>query len=279
MLIPLSKAKSFEGSMESYKHASSSNRCEMGFSIYLPPQAKSRKVPALYWLSGLTCTDENFTVKAGAQKWAAENGLALVVCDTSPRGEHVASGDAYDLGKGAGFYLNATQEPWAQNYKMYDYVVKELPSVIEEFFPIVPDRRSISGHSMGGHGALMIGLREAGRYTSVSAFAPIVAPSQVPWGIKAFESYLGKNKSDWERYDSCSLVAKSPRKDVLLVDQGTSDKFLNDQLKPELFEKACKESGQKLELRLQAGYDHSYFFISTFIKDHIEFHAKRLNGF
>lgn len=279
MLSLQSKTKAFDGTVEYYKHESKVNQCEMGFAVFLPPQARSKKVPALYWLSGLTCTEDNFTVKAGAQRWAAENGIALIAPDTSPRGDKVAKGDSYDLGLGAGFYLNATQEPWASHYQMYDYVVKELPQIVQANFAIVPERKSISGHSMGGHGALVIGLREPSCYTSVSAFAPIVAPSQVPWGTKAFAHYLGNEKSSWEAYDASFLVKKSPRTDTVLIDQGLDDKFLKEQLKPELFESACKEAGQKLELRRQPGYDHSYFFISTFIKDHIEFHAKRLNGF
>jgi S-formylglutathione hydrolase len=216
--------------------------------------------------------------KAGAQQWAAEQGIAICFPDTSPRGEGVADDDAYDLGKGAGFYLNATQDPWAKHYRMWDYIADELPALLAAEFAIDPDRQSITGHSMGGHGALTLHLKHPDRYRSCSAFAPIVAPMQVPWGKKAFSAYLGKDRSAWAQYDACALVRKQASKAHILIDQGMADNFLEDQLRPELFEAVCAESGQSLRLRRQAGYDHSYYFISTFMDDHIAHHAKALAG-
>ena len=250
----------------------------MRFGVFLPPRAEAHAVPVLYWLSGLTCTEENFIVKAGAQRVAAELGLAIVVPDTSPRGLQIpGEAESYDFGLGAGFYVDATRAPWSRGYRMYSYVAAELPGVIEKSFPVEPTRAGIFGHSMGGHGALTIALRNPDQYRSLSAFAPISAPTQVPWGKKAFTGYLGEDVSAWEKYDACELLAAGRRfPDTIFVDQGTSDKFLRDQLKPELLESACKAAGQGLELRMHAGYDHGYFFIQSFIADHVAWHAARL---
>lgn len=272
----LSSSKVFGGWHKQYSHPSSTLGCTMRFAVYLPPQAASgAKVPALYWLSGLTCTDENFMQKAGPFRAAAELGIALIAPDTSPRGEGVADDEAYDLGQGAGFYVNATEAPWSRHYHMYDYVVKELPELIESVFPI-SSVRSISGHSMGGHGALMIALRNPERYRSVSAFSPITNPVNCPWGQKAFTAYLGKDTAKWSDYDSSLLMKKSTEHVPAKVDQGEADNFLNEQLKPELLEAAAKESGYPLELNRHDGYDHSYYFISSFIEDHLHFHAQHL---
>ncbi|PZQ31694.1 MAG: S-formylglutathione hydrolase [Stenotrophomonas acidaminiphila] len=261
------------GWQDVHEHASSSLGCTMRFAIYLPPQAETQKLPVLYWLSGLTCTEQNFITKAGAQRYAAEHGVILVAPDTSPRGDDVADADGYDLGKGAGFYVNATQAPWAAHYRMYDYLVDELPALIEANFPVT-DARGISGHSMGGHGALTIALKNPGRYRSVSAFSPIVAPSQVPWGEKAFGAYLGEDRAAWKAYDTVALIADAQERLPLLVDQGDADEFLNTQLKPTLLQAAADAAGHPLTLRLQPGYDHSYYFIASFIGEHIEHHAK-----
>ena len=265
----------FGGSQEVWKHTSDVLGCEMNVGVYLPPDADRGPLPVLYWLSGLTCTEQNFITKAGAQRYAAEHNLILVAPDTSPRGEDVADDDGYDLGKGAGFYINATREPWAPHYRMYDYIVEELPKLIEEHFDTT-DRRSIFGHSMGGHGALMIALRNPGMYQSVSAFAPIVAPTQVPWGHKAFSNYLGEDREAWKAWDTCELIANAQEKLTLLIDQGDADNFLEGQLRPELIEQACKQASHPLELRMQPGYDHSYYFISSFVGDHIAHHAAAL---
>lgn len=268
----------FGGSHEVWTHESRSCGCQMRFAIYLPPQAANQKVPLLYWLSGLTCTDENFATKAGAQRVAAELGIAIVMPDTSPRGLDLPGEDeSYDFGSGAGFYLNATEAPWAGHYNMYQYVVAELPALINEKFPVDGNRISISGHSMGGHGALIIALKNPAVYRSVSAFAPIVAPSQVPWGKKAFSGYLGDGQENWRQYDATELVRQTQLPGEILIDQGASDDFLEEQLQPQLFAAACGESGQKLQLRMQRGYDHSYFFIATFIEDHLRFHAVALD--
>jgi S-formylglutathione hydrolase len=229
----------------------------------------------LYWLSGLTCSEQNFITKAGAQRYAAEHGIILVAPDSSPRGDDVADDDAYDLGQGAGFYVNATREPWAKHYSMYDYIVEELPAWVEAD-PAASDARAISGHSMGGHGALVIALRNPGRYRSVSAFSPIVAPSRVPWGEKAFTAYLGEDREAWKQWDATELVQSAREKLPLLVDQGDADEFLAGQLKPELLRAACEAAGHPLELRMQPGYDHSYYFISSFIGEHIAHHARAL---
>ena len=233
-------------------------------------------MPVLYWLSGLTCTEQNFITKAGAQQYAAQHNLILVAPDTSPRGDGVANDDAYDLGQGAGFYLNATQQPWAAHYRMEDYVVDELPALIEAHFP-ANDLRGISGHSMGGHGALTLALRHPGCYRSVSAFSPIVAPSQVPWGQKAFAAYLGPDEALWQQHDAVALIANAQERLTLLVDQGDADDFLAGQLKPELLWKACAAVQHPLKLRMQQGYDHSYYFIASFIGDHIAHHAAAMS--
>lgn len=280
----------FAGEQKQFSHYSKTLKCEMRFAIYLPPQALSAdsdsasqsnsKVPVLYWLSGLTCTDENFMQKAGALRMAAKMGIAIVAPDTSPRGEGVADDPegAYDLGLGAGFYVNATQAPWSDHYHMYDYVVDELPSLIEANFP-VSNKRSISGHSMGGHGALMISLKNPERYVSASAFSPISNPSDCPWGVKAFSAYLGDDQSTWPQYDTCALMAqaKSTGQQVpSLVDQGTADNFLEEQLKPDSLKQAAIESDYPLILNMELGYDHSYYFISSFIEQHLKFHAEHL---
>ncbi len=266
----------FGGWQDVYEHASRTLGCTMRFAVYLPPQAGTQKLPVLYWLSGLTCTEQNFITKAGAQRYAAEHGVILVALDTSPRGDDVADADGYDLGKGAGFYVNATQAPWAAHYRMYDYVVHEVPALIEANFPAT-DARAISGHSMGGHGALTVALKNPGRYRSVSAFSPIVAPSQVPWGEKAFGAYLGSDRDAWKHYDAVALIRDASERLPLLVDQGDADEFLNVQLKPELLQAAADAAGHPLTLRLQPGYDHSYYFIASFIGDHVAHHAKALH--
>ena len=265
----------FGGHQQVWQHDSATLGCSMRFAVYLPPQAQQQKCPTLYWLSGLTCNEQNFITKAGAQRYAAEHGVVIVAPDTSPRGEHVANDAGYDLGQGAGFYLNATQAPWAEHFRMYDYIVDELPTLIEATFPAT-DARGIAGHSMGGHGALMIALKNPGRYRSVSAFSPIVAPSQIPWGEKAFHAYLGDDRETWRQWDSCALIANAAERLPLLVDQGDADEFLVGQLKPELLQQACEKTGHPLTLRMQPGYDHSYYFIASFIGDHITHHAGAL---
>ena len=267
----------FGGWQDVYRHESETLACGTNFAVYLPPQAQTQKLPVLYWLSGLTCTEQNFITKAGAQRYAAEHGVILVAPDTSPRGEDVADTDGYDLGKGAGFYVNATQPPWSKHYRMYDYVVSELPTLIEANFPTT-EARAISGHSMGGHGALIVALKNPGRYRSVSAFSPIVAPMQAPWGEKAFTAYLGEDREAWQAWDATALVAGASERLPLLVDQGDADEFLAGQLKPELLQAACEAADHPLELRLQPGYDHSYYFIESFIGEHIAHHAKALKA-
>lgn len=266
----------FGGSQEVWKHASTSTGTEMKVGVYLPPAAlEGRKCPVLYWLSGLTCTEQNFITKAGAQQYAAEHGLILVAPDTSPRGEGVANDEAYDLGQGAGFYLNATQKPWAPHFRMEDYVVEELPQLIEQHFP-ASDVRGIFGHSMGGHGALTLALRHPGRYRSVSAFSPIVAPASVPWGRKALAAYLGDDQETWKAHDTVELIASCTERLPLLVDQGEADEFLAEQLRPELLRAACEKAGHPLTLNMRPGYDHSYYFIASFMGEHIAHHAKAL---
>ena len=267
----------FGGWQDVYRHRSEVLGCDMTVGVYLPPQVEQGPCPVLYWLSGLTCTEQNFITKAGAQRYAAEHGIILVAPDTSPRGEDVADAEGYDLGKGAGFYVNATQAPWASHYRMYDYIVDELPAWVEAD-PMASDRRAISGHSMGGHGALTIALKNPGRYRSVSAFSPIVAPTQVPWGQKAFAAYLGDDRETWKAWDTVELVRQAREPLPLLVDQGDADEFLQGQLKPELLQAAAAEAGHPLTLRLQPGYDHSYYFIASFIGDHIAHHAVALKG-
>ncbi len=266
----------FGGQQLRCRHTSSSLKCAMTFSIFLPPQYEQQaELPVLYWLSGLTCTDENFTHKAGAQRIAAELGLILVMPDTSPRGEGVPNDEGYDLGQGAGFYVNATQAPWSEHFKMFDYVAEELPSVIKANFKAGP-KQSISGHSMGGHGAIMMALRHPLRYASVSAFAPIVNPADVPWGRKAFTAYLGSDESAWMAYDSCALLSSSGHKLPMLIDQGEADGFMPEQLQPQAFADIAKSHNWPITVRLQPGYDHSYYFIATFIEDHLRFHAQHL---
>ena len=265
----------FGGWQDVYQHASTVLDCTMRFAIYLPPKAAHGPVPALYWLSGLTCSEQNFIQKAGAQRYAAEHGIALVCPDTSPRGDGVVNADGNDLGQGAGFYVDATQVPWAEHYRMHEYVVHELPALVEANFP-VSGRRAISGHSMGGHGALTCALRNPGRYRSVSAFAPIVAPSQVPWGQRAFTAYLGEDREAWKQYDATELVKAASERLPILIDQGDADEFLEAQLRPWLLQAAADSAGYPVYLRVQPGYDHSYYFIASFIGEHIAHHAKAL---
>ncbi|MBD2019069.1 S-formylglutathione hydrolase [Leptolyngbya sp. FACHB-36] len=275
----------FDGTVGFYSHASTACNGEMKFAVYLPPQAQAEPVPVLYFLSGLTCTEENFMVKAGAQQFAAKHGLILVAPDTSPRQAGISGeADDWDFGTGAGFYVNATQEPWRSHYRMYSYVTEELPALIAEHFPAQPSRQGIFGHSMGGHGALVCALRQPDRYQSVSAFAPIAAPMRSPWGQKAFTNYLGADQETWKAYDASELVLATLRDRAaalkenrpILIDQGAADSFLDSQLMPHVFEQACAKVGQPLTLRMQQGYDHSYYFIATFIEDHIRHHAAAL---
>jgi S-formylglutathione hydrolase len=272
--------KCFGGEQKQYTHNSSSLNCDMRFSVFLPPQAVTEKVPVLYWLSGLTCTDENFVQKAGAQRYAAEAGIAIVCPDTSPRGNDVPDDPdaAYDFGLGAGFYVNATQAPWNKHYQMYDYITQELPALINSQLPIDTERQSISGHSMGGHGALSIALKNPQAYRSVSAFAPIVSPVNCPWGQKALSNYLGNNENAWFEYDTCELIKTAPSHTPMLIDQGGADQFLEEQLQPERLQQASQRASYELELNLREGYDHSYFFIASYIESHIKFHAKHLFG-
>ena len=273
----LSEQACFGGVQGFYRHASTSCAGPMRFAVYQPPQAVQGKCPVLYYLAGLTCTEETATIKAGAQRLAAQFGLVLVMPDTSPRdtGIEAATGD-WEFGEGAGFYVDATQAPYAERFNMHRYVVEELPALVARHFPIDLERSGIFGHSMGGHGALTIALRHPERYRSVSAFAPIVAPSQVPWGRKALPKYLGEDRAAWADYDACELVRRQTFAGTILIDQGEADKFLEAQLKPELFDQACAEAGQPLLLRRHPGYDHSYWFISTFMEDHLRHHAKAL---
>ncbi len=272
--------KEFGGLLNRYTHQSDSLDCEMVFSVYLPPQAETKNVPALYWLSGLTCTDDNVRTKAGAQRYAAEYGIALIFPDTSPRGDDVADeADRYDLGKGAGFYVNATQSPWDKHYKMYDYISKELPKILEADLPLIPGVKSISGHSMGGHGALICALKNPDSYRSVSAFSPICNPVNCDWGKGCFGAYLGSDQTKWQEYDATVLVEarESEKFNDILIDQGLADEFYEEgQLLPEHFEKACQQAGQPVTLRMHEGYDHSYHFIATFIGEHIAYHAESL---
>jgi len=274
----LSEHACWSGTQRFFQHDSSECAGPMRLAVYEPPQAKAGPVPVLYYLAGLTCTEETFPIKAGAQRLAAEHGLMLVAPDTSPREPRLRGDDAsWDFGLAAGFYVDATQAPWSAHYRMYSYVTRELPALLaREFEAADTSRQSIMGHSMGGHGALVCALRNPGQYRSVSAFAPIVAPSQVPWGHKAFSNYLGANRGDWLAYDATHQVQQAPRMDTILIDQGLGDKFLTEQLRPELFEDACQWSGQPLQLRRHAEYDHGYYFIQTFMPDHIAFHAASL---
>lgn len=272
--------KEFGGYLNRYTHDSESCHCEMTFSVYLPPQAASGDVPALYWLSGLTCNDDNARVKAGAQRYAAEHGIAIIFPDTSPRGDDVTDEvDRYDLGKGAGFYLNATQAPWAKHYQMYDYITQELPALLEKNLPLIAGVKSVSGHSMGGHGALICALKNPDAYKSVSAFSPICNPINCAWGQGCFDAYLGDDTNLWQAYDATALVDAGAKVSDILIDQGTADEFYDEkQLLPENFKAACEIEGQPLTLRMQEGYDHSYHFIASFIGDHIAYHAKALKN-
>lgn len=274
----IAENKSFGGRQLRFSHTAETLGCDMNFSVYLPPAAETGRVPVLYWLSGLTCTDENFVQKAGAQQYAAAHGVAIVAPDTSPRGEGVPDDPegAYDFGLGAGFYVNATQAPWSRHYHMYDYVVEELPALVTAQLPLDGDRAGIFGHSMGGHGAMTIALKNPVRYRSVSAFAPICSPLNCPWGHKALSNYIGQDQQAWKQYDSTELVRSVERHLPILVDQGEADNFLDEQLKPELLQQASTEADYPMTIRRQPGYDHSYFFIATFIGDHIDFHAQNL---
>ncbi|OPH39590.1 S-formylglutathione hydrolase [Moraxella equi] len=265
----------FNGEQQIWQHFSDCLNCEMTFAIYLPDTATNQKLPVLYWLSGLTCTEQNFITKSGFARYADEHNVIVVAPDTSPRGENVADDDAYDLGQGAGFYVNAKEEPWAKHYQMYDYIVKELPALINGHFP-TNGKQSIFGHSMGGHGALMIAFKNSDVYQSVSAFSPIVAPSTVAWGQKAFSAYLGDDKNAWQDYDSVALLEKHRPNLPILIEQGDKDQFLTEQLKPELFCQMADKLGVVYQFNLRAGYDHSYYFIASFIGEHIAFHAKYL---
>ena len=273
----LEEHRCYEGRQQRWRHDSSTLNCAMTFSIFLPPLRDETPPPVLYWLSGLTCNDENFTTKAGAQRIAAELGLVLVMPDTSPRGDDVADDSGWDLGKGAGFYLNASQAPWSAHFQMYDYLRDELPQLIRSQFH-VSERCAISGHSMGGHGALIMALKNPGRFTSVSAFAPIVNPTQVPRGQKAFTAYLGADESTWQAWDSCALMQASQPGDAIptLIDQGDNDTFLALQLQPAVLAECARQKAWPLTLRIQPGYDHSYYFIASFIEDHLRFHARYL---
>ena len=273
----LASHAAFGGVVSFHQHDSAEVRAPMRFAVFTPPHARGRAVPVLYYLAGLTCTEETFMIKAGAQRVAAELGIMLVAPDTSPRSPRLAGDDSsWDFGLGAGFYVDATRAPWSAHYRMFSYVTEELPAVIAGAFPARADRASIFGHSMGGHGALVAALRKPERYRSVSAFAPICAPAQVPWGEKAFAGYLGEERGAWAEYDASALLARRARGDSILVDQGTADKFLQEQLRPELLAAAARASGQALELRMREGYDHGYFFIASFIEEHLRFHAGRL---
>ncbi len=276
----ISSNQCFGGTQGIYAHESATTGTPMRFAVYQPPQAKNGPTPAVWYLSGLTCTEENFTFKAGAQRVAAQLGLTLIAPDTSPRGAGVAGeDDSYDLGSGAGFYVDATQASWAKNYQMYSYITQELPALVAKHFAVDMSKQGITGHSMGGHGALTIGLRNPQQYRSISAFSPICAPSQCPWGQKALGAYLGNNQDDWQQYDATALMQNGYLSDAaILIDQGESDEFLTEQLHPHLFAEACKVRGQALELRMQAGYDHSYYFIASFIEDHLKHHSAVLTA-
>jgi S-formylglutathione hydrolase len=275
----VSEYKSFGGKLGFYSHSSSTCNGEMRFAVYQPPQATQKPVPVLYFLSGLTCTEETFMAKSGVQKYAAKYGLMVVAPDTSPRNTGIpGEDDDWEFGTGAGFYVDAIVEPWASHYRMYSYVVHELPSLIAQHFPVQPEQQGIFGHSMGGHGAIVCAIRNPQQYKSVSAFAPIAAPMRCPWGEKAFSRYLGEEKESWRAYDASELVRQLGYHSSILIDQGTADKFLKEQLLPQVFEQACAAVNQPLNLRYQEGYDHSYYFIASFIEDHIRHHADLLGA-
>lgn len=277
-LKEISSNKCFGGTQFVYEHASVETGTPMRFGVFVPPQAASQKVPALFWLSGLTCTEENFVVKAGAQRVAAELGVIIIAPDTSPRGlGYPGEDDSYDFGSGAGFYLDATEAPWHKGYRMYSYICEELHALVTANFAVDANKIGIFGHSMGGHGALTIGIRNPEKFHSISAFAPICAPTQVPWGEKVFTNYLGQDRASWQAYDATSLVESHGwNGPALLVEQGTADQFLADQLKPELLKAACEKAGVNIDLRMRDGYDHSYFFMASFMEDHVRFHAGHL---
>jgi S-formylglutathione hydrolase len=279
-LETISQHRCFDGVVGFYRHAATSTACPMRFAVFAPPQAQTRRVPVLYYLAGLTCTEETFMIKAGAQRVAAQLGLLLVAPDTSPRGASLpGDSESWDFGVGAGFYLDATLEPWSRHYRMYSYVTEELPAIIEASFPVDRARQGIFGHSMGGHGALTLGLKNPDRYRSISAFAPIAAPMRAPWGRKAFSRYLGPDEAAWRQYDATELMLELPGardRAEILIDQGLADQFLTEQLYPDAFAAACRKVGQALTLRRHAGYDHGYYFISSFIEDHLRHHARLL---
>jgi S-formylglutathione hydrolase len=278
-LETISEQQCFGGTQGFYAHASQATGTPMRFALFLPPAARRRPVPVLYFLAGLTCTEETATIKAGAQQHAARLGLALVMPDTSPRGAGIEGEDVdWDFGTGAGFYLDAMREPWSAHYNMYHYVTDELRSLVEASFPVDNERTGIFGHSMGGHGALTIALKNPYHYSSVSAFAPICAPMRCPWGEKAFTGYLGEDRDDWKAYDACELVSERPIDAHILIDQGQNDQFLAEQLHPLLFQDACRAVGQSMTLRMHAGYDHSYYFIASFMADHLAHHAEALGA-
>lgn len=275
----IEQIKESGGWLNRYQHESQTCQCTMTFSVYLPPAAATQKVPTVYWLSGLTCTDDNARTKAGAQRYAAELGIALVFPDTSPRGDAVPDEpDRYDLGKGAGFYVNATEAPWSTHYQMYDYVTSELPALVEANLPLLPGIKSISGHSMGGHGAIICALKEDGAYRSVSAFAPICHPSIAPWGEGCFSTYLGDDRQTWSAYDATELVKSGSALIPVLINQGTDDEFLAEQLFPQDLQAAYEARGGNITLRMRPGYDHSYHFIASFIGEHLAYHAKALKN-
>lgn len=273
-----SRWASHGGQLSVHTHNSAVCNCNMRFAVYAPPQANVRKVPVLWYLSGLTCSWANVMEKSGVQAAAAKHGIMVVAADTSPRGDDVADDEAYDLGQGAGFYLTATESPWSTHYKMDEYLTEELPQIINDNFAADLSAQGITGHSMGGHGAITLHLKHPDRYRSVSAFSPITSPSQVPWGQKAFASYLGDNKQSWLDYDATALVERQPSTAKLLIDTGTADQFLEEQLKPDVFINACKTASQSVNYRMQPGYDHSYYFVASFIGDHMEHHASILNS-
>jgi S-formylglutathione hydrolase len=268
----------FDGTQRYLAHESKECRTEMKFSVFVPPQARKSPVPVLYYLAGLTCNEETFMIKAGAQRLAAEHGIMLVAPDTSPRVRLTGDDASWDFGLAAGFYVDATAAPWSAHYRMYSYVTSELPALISEHFPALANAQSIFGHSMGGHGALVCALRNPERYRSVSAFAPISAPMRCPWGQKAFGGYLGTDRTQWAQYDASELVSRQPFHSPILIDQGTADKFLQEQLRPELFSEACAKAGQSLDLHMRPGYDHGYYFIQTFMADHLAWHAAALSA-
>jgi S-formylglutathione hydrolase len=279
MLVQKDSWRCFDGTLSVFEHPSQVCNCDMRFAVFAPPRVQSQRVPVLWYLSGLTCTWENVMTKAGLQRTAAALGLMVIAPDTSPRGDAVPDDPAYDLGKGAGFYLTATQEPWAKHYRMDQYLVDELQRVVAANFPAADlTRQGVTGHSMGGHGALTLHLKHPQLYRSVSAFSPIVAPSQVPWGQKAFTAYLGSDRAAWRRYDATELVQQQPSAAHILIDQGATDQFLERELQPQRFVEAAKSAGQQVTLRMQEGYDHSYYFVSTFIDDHLRWHVERLLG-